>query len=47
MRARACSVGLFDTLESLSASPYYLPWALPLPLAACSKVCLIYTWTWR
>lgn len=31
----------------LSASPYYLPWALPVPLAACSKVCLIYTWAWR
>ena len=46
MGAGACSVCLFDTLEPLSASPCGPPRVLPVPLAACSKVCLIYTWTW-
>lgn len=40
--AGACSVCLFDTLEPSSASPCGLPRALPVPLAACSKVPYLY-----
>ena len=42
MRARACSVGLFDTLESLSASPYYLPGRCPCPWLPAVK-CALFT----